>query len=79
MAIDPAEMRGLLDRQAITEQIYRYCRAVAGLDIPLGHSVFHEDARANYADSLYRGDGRAAAQNARTRKGTAPYARPSSM
>ena len=58
MAIDPAEMRGLLDRQAITEQIYRYCRAVDRLDIPLGHSVFHEDATADYGDSLYRGDGR---------------------
>ena len=56
MAIDPAEMRGLLDRQAITEQIYRYCRAVDRLDIPLGHSVFHEDATADYGDSLYRGD-----------------------
>jgi SnoaL-like domain len=58
MAIDPAEMRALLDRQAITEQISRYCRAVDRLDIPLGHSVFHEDAIADYGDSLYRGDGR---------------------
>ncbi|WP_211284647.1 nuclear transport factor 2 family protein [Mycobacterium alsense] len=58
MAIDPAEVRGLLDRQAITEQIHRYCRAVDRLDIPLGHSVFHEDATADYGESLYRGDGR---------------------
>jgi SnoaL-like protein len=58
MAIDPVEMRGLLDRLAITEQIYRYCRAVDRLDIPLGHSVFHEDATADYGDSLYQGDGR---------------------
>jgi SnoaL-like domain len=57
MAIDPAEMRGLLDRQAITQQIYRYCRAVDRLDIPLGHSVFHEDATADFGDSLYRGSG----------------------
>jgi hypothetical protein len=35
------EMRSPLDRQAITEQIYRQCRAVDRLDIPLGHSVFH--------------------------------------
>jgi hypothetical protein len=58
LTIDPAEMRGLLDRQAITEQIYRYCRAVDRLDIPLGHSVFHEDATADYGEALYRGDGR---------------------
>jgi len=57
-AIDPAELRRLLDRQAITEQIYRYCRAVDRLDIPLGHSVFHENASADYGDSLYQGDGR---------------------
>ena len=56
--IDPAELRGLLDRQAITEQIYRYCRAVDRLDIPLGHRVFHEDATADYGESLYQGDGR---------------------
>ena len=58
MAIDPAELRGLLDRQAITEQINRYCRAVDRLDIPLGHSVFHEDATADYGETLYQGDGR---------------------
>jgi hypothetical protein len=58
MPVDPAEVRGLLDRQAITEQINRYCRAVDRLDIPLGHSVFHEDATANYGESLYQGDGR---------------------
>jgi hypothetical protein len=58
MAIDAAEVRALLDRQAITEQIYRYCRAVDRLDIPLGHSVFHEDATADYGDSLYQGSGR---------------------
>jgi hypothetical protein len=57
-AIDPAELQALLDRQAITEQIYLYCRAVDRLDIPLGHSVFHDDATANYGESLYQGDGR---------------------
>jgi hypothetical protein len=37
MTIDQGEVRGLLDRQAIAEQINRYCRAVDRLDIPLGH------------------------------------------
>ena len=58
MSIDAAELRGLLDRQAITEQINRYCRAVDRLDIPLGHSVFHENATADYGETLYQGDGR---------------------
>ena len=56
--IDPAEMRGLLDRQAITEQIYRYCRAVDRLDIPLGHSVFHEDATRTTASRSTAEEGR---------------------
>src|SRR6201994_256948 len=58
LTIDPAELRGLLDRQAITEQLNRYCRAVDRLDIPLGRSVFHEDATADYGETLYQGDGR---------------------
>jgi hypothetical protein len=58
ITIDQAELRALLDRQAITEQINRYCRAVDRLDIPLGHEVFHEDATADYGAGLYQGDGR---------------------
>ena len=45
---------------AITEQIYRYCRSVDRLDVPLGHSVFHEDATADYGPTGYRGTGRGA-------------------
>jgi hypothetical protein len=51
------EVRDLLDRQAITDKLNRYCRAVDRLDIPLGHTVFHADSHADYG-SLYRGDGR---------------------
>lgn len=47
----------LLDRQAITEQMYRYCRAVDRIDVPLGHSIWHEGAMADYGD-FYQGDGR---------------------
>jgi hypothetical protein len=53
----PQEVRDLLDRQAITDKLNRYCRAVDRLDIPLGHTVFHEDGHADYG-SLYKGDGR---------------------
>ena len=50
----------LVDKQAITEQLYRYCRAVDRIDVPLGHSVFHEDATANYGPTGYQGSGRGA-------------------
>jgi hypothetical protein len=53
----PREVSDLLDRQAITDKLNRYCRAVDRLDAPLGHTVFHEDGYADYG-SLYRGDGR---------------------
>jgi hypothetical protein len=45
------------DRLAIMEQIYRYCRSVDRLDVPLGHSVFHEDSYADFGAS-YKGSGR---------------------
>ena len=44
------------DKLAIMEQIYRYCRSVDRLDVPLGHSVFHEDSYADF--SVYKGPGR---------------------
>ncbi len=53
-----AGIRMLLDRQAITDLIYRYCRAVDRLDVPLGHSIWHECAHADYGESVYQGDGR---------------------
>ncbi|MBW8785755.1 MAG: nuclear transport factor 2 family protein [Novosphingobium sp.] len=55
---EAALLRELADKQAITEQIYRYCRAVDRLDIPLGHSVFHEDSFADYGADFYQGPGR---------------------
>jgi hypothetical protein len=48
------------DRQAITDLIYRYCRSVDRLDIPLGHSIWHEGATADYGADFYQGDGRGA-------------------
>lgn len=50
----------LADKQAITEQIYRYCRSVDRLDVSLGHSVFHEDSTADYGPRGYQGPGRGA-------------------
>lgn len=50
-------LQALADRQAITDLIYRYCRSVDRLDIPLGHSIWHEDGIADYGD-MYKGNGR---------------------
>jgi hypothetical protein len=55
---DPAAVQALLDRQAITELIYRYCRSVDRLDIPLGHSIWHEDSWADYGSDVYQGPGK---------------------
>lgn len=48
----------LADRQAILDLIYRYCRSVDRLDIPLGHSIWHEDGIADYGPDIYQGPGR---------------------
>jgi hypothetical protein len=51
-------LQSVLDRQAITDLIYRYCRSVDRLDIPLGHSVWHDDAIADYGPAVYQGPGK---------------------
>lgn len=58
MSPPEADLRALLDKQAIAEQLANYCRAVDRLDIPLGHQVFHEDATADYGADLFQGSGR---------------------
>jgi hypothetical protein len=56
--IDEAAVQALLDKQAITEAIYTYCRAVDRLDVPLGHSIWHADATADYGAGIYQGPGK---------------------
>jgi hypothetical protein len=51
------DMPALADRMAITDLIYRYCRAVDRLDISLGHSIWHAGGIADYGN-FYQGDGR---------------------
>ena len=48
----------LADRQAITDQIYRYCRAMDRMDHELGYSIWHDDGTADYGESNYVGSGR---------------------
>lgn len=51
----PADIRELLDRQAIVDRLGRYCRAIDRLDRELGQSVFHADGRVDLG-SAYQGD-----------------------
>ena len=51
-------LQQVADRQEITDLIYRYCRSVDRLDVPLGHSIWHADGYADYSASVYQGDGR---------------------
>jgi hypothetical protein len=54
---ETSAIEALLDKEAIREALYRYCRAVDRLDAPLGHSVFHEDSHADYGADVYQGPG----------------------
>lgn len=56
--IDEAAVQALLDKQAITEALYTYCRSVDRIDVPLGRTVFHEDSAVDYGESYYRGPGK---------------------
>jgi hypothetical protein len=53
-----SEIQALIDKDAIREALFKYCRAVDRLDIPLGHSVFHEESHADYGAEVYQGPGR---------------------
>lgn len=53
-----AHLQDLADRQAIRDLVYTYCRAVDRLDVPLGHSIWHDDGYADYGESYYQGPGK---------------------
>ncbi len=46
------------DREAIADQIYRYCRAMDRIDHDLGYAVWHEDGTADYGPDIFQGTGR---------------------
>jgi hypothetical protein len=52
-----AELRVLLDKQAITEVLHRYCIALDSKDRELGYSVWHPDGTAAY-EGMFEGLGR---------------------
>lgn len=49
-------LQSIVDRQAISELIYRYCRAVDRIDRELGYSVWHDNGLADYG-AYYQGSG----------------------
>ena len=48
----------MTDREAIADQIYRYCRAMDRMDAELGYSIWHEDGTADYGVQVFQGSGR---------------------
>ncbi len=52
------DVRKLADRQAITDQIYRYCRAMDRIDHKLGYSIWHPEGTADYGAAVFVGTGR---------------------
>lgn len=55
---DTQTLRELADRQAITDLVYRYCRAMDRIDAELGYSIWNEGAEADYGAEVYQGSGR---------------------
>jgi SnoaL-like domain len=51
-------LQDVADRQAITDQIYRYCRAMDRIDHELGYSIWHADGTADYGKDVFQGTGR---------------------
>lgn len=45
-------LRILMAKQAITEQIYRYCRGIDRMDLPLTLSVWHEDGTVDFGTGI---------------------------
>lgn len=51
------DLEKLIEKEAIRDQIYTYCRALDRIDNELGYSVFSEDAKVDYGPT-YKGTGR---------------------
>ena len=57
MADLPPELQELIDKQAITDKIHDYARAMDRMDEELGKAVFHPDAVADYGAQMFQGTG----------------------
>jgi hypothetical protein len=47
----------LIAKQAITDVIYTYCRALDRMDWDLAHTVWHDDGTADYGANMFQGTG----------------------
>ena len=56
--MDDTLLRELADKQAIRDLVLTYCRAVDRIDVPLGHSIWHDDGDADYGADYYQGPGK---------------------
>lgn len=54
--MDPLEM--LLAKDAIRDQIYRYCVSMDRWDLEVGYDIFTEDSVLDYGADVYQGDGK---------------------
>ena len=57
---DPISTKDLdtfMAKQAITEVIYRYCRALDRMDKDAAYAVWHADGTANYGEDIFLGTG----------------------
>jgi hypothetical protein len=48
----------MTEHVAITDQIFRYCRAMDRMDHELGYSIWHQDGLADYGPEVFQGTGR---------------------
>ncbi len=55
-AASDARLQALLDREAIRETLYRYCRGLDRMDRALADTVWHEGGTADY-DGIFEGTG----------------------
>ena len=57
MPTDTTTVDVLVAKQAISEVIYTYCRALDRMDLELAHTVWHPDGTADYGATMFRGPG----------------------
>jgi hypothetical protein len=51
-------LQEVVDKQAITDLLHRYCRSMDRCDYELGYSLWHDGSVADYGAQIYQGPGR---------------------
>lgn len=55
---DSALLQQVVDRQEITDLLYRYCRSMDRCDHEVGYGIWNEGATADYSADVFQGSGR---------------------